>query len=89
MDLNENRDNVMERESSEENTAQNIQKMLDLKAGFEETWKMLDNFAALIAEDKKQNYAGLKDAFGNFIKYAEEFPKISGSMNEGLKNKYM
>ena len=85
MDLNENRDDAMETGSSEENTAENIQKMLDSKAEFDVTWKMLDNFAAFIAEDKKQNYADLKNAFGNFIKHAEEFATISGSVHEGLK----
>ena len=85
MDLDENQDDAMEMGSSEENIAQNIQQMLNSKAEFDETWKMLDNFAALIAEDKKQNYINLKDTFVNIIKYAEEFPKISGSVNEGLK----
>ena len=79
MDLYENRDDDMETESSEEDTAINTQKMLDSKAGFEETWKMLDNFAAFISEDKKQNYANLKDTFRNFIKHAE---KRDAAINE-------
>ena len=72
MDLNENRDDTMEIESSEENTAENIQKMLDSKAEFDETWEMLDTFTAFISADKKQKYTNLKDTFGNFIKHGEK-----------------
>ena len=72
MDLNENRDDTMEMESSEENTAENIQKMLDSKAEFDETWEMLDTFTAFISADKKQKYTNLKDTFGNFIKHDEK-----------------
>ena len=85
MDLYENRDDDMETESSEEDTAINTQKMLDSKAGFEETWKMLDDSTKYMAGDHKQNYANLKSAFENFIKHAAKIATISGFVHEGLK----
>ena len=92
MNLNENRDDAVEMESSEENinTAQIIQQMITSKAAFDDTWKMFDNFAALISDDKKQSYTNLKETFANFIKYAEELYQISGSVNESFeKIKYV
>ena len=87
MNLNENRDDAVEMESSEENinTTENIQQMLNSKAKIDETWGMLDSFAALISEDKKQDYINLKEMFASFVKHAEEFIRISGSVNEDLK----
>ena len=87
MNLNENRDDAVEMESSEENinTAQIIRQMLTSKAKFDETWGMLDNLTAFMDANKKQDYTNLKEAFANFIKYAEELYQISGSVNEVLK----
>ena len=79
MDLNENRDDTMEMESSEKNTAENIQKMLDSKAEFDETWEMLDTFTAFISADKKQKYTNLRNTFANFIKHGE---KRDAAINE-------
>ena len=89
MNLNENRDDAVEMESSEENinSAQIIRQMVTSKAKFNETWGMLDNLTAFMADDKKQDYINLKEMFASFIKHAEEFIRISGSVNEDLKNR--
>ena len=86
MDFIANRNDAMDVETSEEDKAE--EKILEILQGrkeFEETWKMLDNFAALISEDKKQNYTNLKAAFENFTKHAAKIASISGSVHEGLK----
>ena len=88
MDFIANRNDAMDVETSEEDKAE--EKILEILQGrkeFEETWKMLDNFAALISEDKKQNYTNLKAAFENFTKHAAKIASISGSVHEGLKNR--
>ena len=78
MDLDKNHDDAMEMGSSEENITQNIQQMLKLKVEFDDLWPVLDTLTTFIEADKKQSYATLKDIFANIVKYAEEFPKISG-----------
>ena len=85
MNINKNHDDAMEMGSSEENITQNIQQMLKLKTEFDDLWPVLDTLTTFIEADKKQSYVHLKDVITNVVKYAEEFPKISGSVNEIVK----
>ena len=78
MDLDKNHDDAMEMGSSEENITLNIRQVLKLKAEFDDLWPVLDTLTTFIEADKKKNYSNLKDIFTNIVKYAEEFPKISG-----------
>ena len=78
-------DDAMETGLNKDNIVQNIQQMLNSKAEFDDLWVVLDSLTTFITVDKKQNYVHLKDVITNVVKYAEEFPKISGSVNEIVK----
>ena len=78
-------DDAMEMGLNEDNIVQNIQTMLNSKTEFDALWVVLDSLTTFIEADKKQLYVHLKDVITNVVNYAEEFPKISGSVNEFLK----
>ena len=85
MALVENRDDVMDVETSEEDSEGKILEILQDRKKFEETWKMLDSMTGYITGEPKQNYENLKVAFDNFTKHAAKIATISGSVHEGLK----